>query len=217
MNTSFTKKLAFTCLGLACLAAHPALAAASAPANWGGGYAGVHFGGAFADFASDGGVAGPDGSASNILGGLQLGYNWQGGNFVYGVEGDITKVELESHNGTATFDEDYMATIRGRAGYAMGAYLPYVTIGLGLTDVISKSPGNGDTSDVRPGLALGAGVDMILANGWTGDWFKSDKWIGRLEYLNVDVPKENAVTSGGTTVRGGSNNNIVRAALNYKF
>jgi len=217
MKRNYKKRIArIACCGgglLINLIACPALA--DTTYNWSGIYAGVHGGGVFSNF-SNGGPAGPTGSDSSLMGGVQVGGNWQYQRFVLGGEADASKISLVSHGtGGATYGEDYMATFRGRAGYAIDRFLPYFTAGLGLTDAISKASGQGQDSRLQPGLALGAGVDVAM-DGLAGDWARSGRWVGRLEYLHVDVPTE-PDSVGTTTVRGGSDNNIVRVGLNYKF
>jgi outer membrane immunogenic protein len=87
----------------------------------------------------------PDG----ILGGVQAGYNWQAGSFVFGLEGDISftdwsasttvfDAEFDDVNGlgpgdaygTASTDIDFLASVRGRVGYAMDSVLIYGTGGI---------------------------------------------------------------------------------------
>jgi outer membrane immunogenic protein len=210
MKKSTVRKIMWVGLGAINLITCPALA--DPAANWAGPYIGAHLGEAMSGFNNSPGVAGPDGSSSNYIAGGQIGDNWQYNQIVFGVEADGSKIDLTSHNPSSTFEEDWMATFRGRAGYSIDLFLPYVTAGLALTDAVSKVPGAGQDSNVEPGITAGAGVDMLLDNKWMG----SGQWFGRVEYLYVDVPKDNA-NAGGTTVRGGSDNNILRVALNYKF
>jgi len=206
------------CLGIAAggLLAGPALAddyatgsstSSSVPRNWTGPYVGGFVGGSFADFANNTPLTGPSGSTSSFMGGGDVGTNWQFNRAVLGVEGDFSK--LNNHSGTGTgikYTEDWMTTVRGRAGFAIGRFLPYVTGGLALTDTVSKVSGVGSSERVEPGPAAGGGVDAMLANNW----------FARVEYLYTGVPKETS-TIGGTTVGGGSANNAVRLGLNYKF
>ncbi|MER8849690.1 porin family protein, partial [Mesorhizobium australicum] len=59
--------------------------------DWTGAYIGVNAGGGFGTFnlaPSGGGPGSIDLDASGFLGGVQAGYNWQVGQFVYGVEAD---------------------------------------------------------------------------------------------------------------------------------
>jgi outer membrane immunogenic protein len=75
--------------------------------------------------------------ATGGLGGIELGYNWQRGNIVFGVEGDLDIADLRDqfHGlfGANFFDAraklDYLSTIRGRVGYSFGNALVYGTGG----------------------------------------------------------------------------------------
>jgi outer membrane immunogenic protein len=81
------------------------------PIMWGGFYIGANLGAAFDNL---------DDNDTVLIGGGHLGYNWQGPrNFVVGVEGDVDFAD----------GLDYLATIRGRLGYAFGPTLAYATGG----------------------------------------------------------------------------------------
>jgi outer membrane immunogenic protein len=85
------------------------------PSIWSGLYGGVHLG--YADAEYDNGV----------LGGVQLGYNWQSSAIVYGVEGDISLTSADS--------VDWLASARGRLGYLLQpSLLLYGTAGVGGDD-----------------------------------------------------------------------------------
>jgi outer membrane immunogenic protein len=173
---------------------------------WGGPYIGAHIGGVWNDFNSAAPGTGPSGSSDSLLGGGQLGYNWQSGRLVFGAEGDWSWQDLNSQNGTAHFSEDWQATIRGRVGYAMGPWLPYATGGLALTKVRAEIDGLGSDEYVRPGFAAGAGVERFFAGNLSG----------KIEYLYADVPSE-TTNIGGTNFNGGSGNHGVRAGVNFHF
>jgi len=93
--------------------------------EWAGIYAGGHLGGAL------------DGD-NDFVGGLQLGHNWQSGNFVYGAEGDVS------------FADQTFGSIRGRAGIAAGRALIYGTVGLAI-------------DDNDEGLVAGGGIEYKVA------------------------------------------------------
>ncbi len=191
-------------LGLAILAgtfqAAPAAAFnANSSSNWAGPYVGVFGGGTFSDFSN-----GDD--DSSFLGGGNVGNNWQWGRIVMGAEGDFGFLDNNTRYGAAQFNEDWMSTIRGRLGYSVDRFLPYVTGGLALTHTVVEAPGSDDNDSVIPGYAVGGGVDTKL----------TENWIGRLEYLHTDVPRD-STTIGGATVNGGSDNDTFRVALNYRF
>ena len=122
-----------SCLAGASLAA--ALLLSSMPVSaqpfmggpWSGFYIGGNMGGAFDannlkftdQTASQDLLFRSNTSGDEFLGGLHVGYDWQPGGFMFGVEGD------------ADFggDIDYLASIRGRVGAPLGPVLLYGTGG----------------------------------------------------------------------------------------
>jgi outer membrane immunogenic protein len=128
----------------------PIPAPASAPPsylNWSGFYLGVNGGweGGRSHFNFDGLGAMPGRfNASGWQVGGTAGYNYQIGHVVLGVESDIDWSNL---NGSTTCpvtgftcqtQNNWLGTVRGRAGYAFDRFLPYVTGGLAVGDIISK-------------------------------------------------------------------------------
>ncbi len=87
-----------------------------------------------------GAVSGGTGDDDSFVGGLHLGYNWQDGQLVLGVEGDA------SLNGGT---DEYLASLRGRLGLARDDLLLYVTGGLAFRD--------GDGGSRALGLAASGG------------------------------------------------------------
>lgn len=172
---------------------------------WAGPYVGGHIGGVWSDFTNDAPAAGPNGSSSSFTGGAQLGYNWQMNRMVYGLEVDGSWLDLSSRNGGTHFKENWQATARGRVGYAVGPWLPYVTGGVAFTGT-EREFGASSTNNVQAGWTAGAGVEKYI----------SPRWSAKVEYLYTDVSKttENV---GGTSVAGGSANNAARLGFNYHF
>lgn len=81
---------------------------------WQGLYGGVHLG------------YGEDRRTDGILGGGQLGYNWQAGRLVYGIEADVSVTDMAV---------DWLASVRGRAGFLLDdRLLAYGTAGVGFDD-----------------------------------------------------------------------------------
>jgi outer membrane immunogenic protein len=130
--------------------------------NWTGFYAGAH-----------GGYSLPDGAGLNDsyeIGG-QVGVNRQFGQVVLGIEADGGAVDW----GPVTA----VGSVRGRLGYALDRFLPYVTGGMGIEDAI--------------GWSLGAGVDYAITDRWSigvdylhGDFIgghTADMVRGRVNYL----------------------------------
>jgi outer membrane immunogenic protein len=172
--------------------------------DWTGFYAGINGGYGWAN------NSGPKG----FIGGGQLGYNWQTGNFVFGLEGDIqySAMKLDEDLGggvTGTSKVEAFGTARGRIGYAFDRALVYGTGGFAYTKTkISLSGPGGSISDSKwsSGYALGGGLEYAL-------W---DRWTAKAEYLYIhsgDV----TLTLGGVTATGNYNYNVARAGLNYRF
>jgi outer membrane immunogenic protein len=174
--------------------------------NWTGLYVGANAGYGWApDFASD---------AKGFVGGGQLGYNWQTGAFVFGVEGDIQYTSLKSTADlgggvTATGKIPAFATARGRIGYAFDRWMVFGTGGFAYTKTdLSLTNGIATVSDSKwsSGYALGGGVEWAL-------W---DRWSVKAEYLYVHSGNVE-LTLGGVSGGGSYNINVARAGLNYRF
>jgi outer membrane immunogenic protein len=187
--------------------------------NWTGFYAGVNAGYGWGtsnwDYAFLAGTGAVSNSPKGWLFGVTLGYNWQAGSIVYGVEGDFDWSNVKGTVACTGFDCEtksrWLSTFRGRLGYAMDRWMPYLTGGLAYGDVAASStnplfPG---TSARRLGWTLGAGIEYALMGNWTA----------KLEYLYVDLGKFDCGISCG--IPGPDNvsfkENIVRVGLNYKF
>ena len=144
--------------------------------SWAGPYVGGFIGAGA--FMTDGVFEGSTTSSSSevdlgalsdtaFLGGAQVGWNFQNENgVVYGIEGDIAWLgwdnsALNSVQGPgASFDADYLATIRGRVGWADGNTLLYVTGGVAFLDGTFRNDDEGDTIDISAvGGVLGTGIE----------------------------------------------------------
>src|SRR5689334_17255399 len=77
------------------------------------------------------------GSDAGFVGGGQIGYNFQTGAFVFGLEADIQYADLTAKANWSGYtwwgnggNSQYFGTVRARAGYAFDRVLVYVTGGL---------------------------------------------------------------------------------------
>ena len=112
--------------------------------DWTGLYIGAHAGysrGASSAVLSDPAPIAARNTFSGVIGGVQAGYNYRlSSGLLLGVEGDITFPNYLTSNsvvsslvaaGSAVTEQwDYVATARGRVGYAAGPWLAYGTGGL---------------------------------------------------------------------------------------
>lgn len=169
------------------------------------------------------GVSGPvSGSGDGINGGFQIGYNWQTGPLVLGIETDFQlsdgQGDISGNVGPWSITEraknEWFGTIRGRVGYAMDRWLLYFTGG----GVYSHNTISGTAT--RPGFA--ARPFSASATGWSwtvGGGVEAalwDRWSAKLEYLYLAGPDQ-VPTQAGTTVSGDLDSHVIRVGLNYRF
>lgn len=178
------------------------------PFSWTGGYVGINggFGWGRSEFSAPLSSGSFD-TSGGLVGGT-LGYNWQAGALVFGVEGDLDWSNIRGNAGCGAgtnceVRNNWLGTARGRLGYAMGSMMPYVTGGLAFGNVKTTVAGLGSTSDTKTGWTLGGGIETHISGPWTA----------KLEYLYVDLGDTSSVVGSDASFK----TNIVRAGLNYKF
>jgi outer membrane immunogenic protein len=178
---------------------------------------------------------------SGFAGGGQLGYLWQSGAFVYGVEADLSglgggktsgfsaTIPAEYTNaGWAKTSVDWLATARLRAGYAVDRLLLFGTAGLAFGGTAASSGSVGSDyyiTDTYAGSKSGTRVGWAAGGG--GEYAFTDHWIGRVEGLYYDLGTVHyavAAQDANTIAEGLSigarhrfDGAIVRIGLDYKF
>jgi outer membrane immunogenic protein len=198
----------------------PAAAPVYAPAayNWTGFYAGIVGGWAWGDssWRDRAGTTGDFDVDGGHIGGT-LGYNWQSGQAVFGIETDLSWADISGSTGRTCpvgfgcrTSSDWFGTTRGRLGLAVDRWMPFVTGGLAYGDIHARTAGFPSTSETNAGWTLGAGVEFALAGNWTA----------KGEYLYVDLGDMNCAVrncggAGNTNVE--FNTHMLRAGLNYRF
>ncbi|MBV8791253.1 MAG: porin family protein [Pseudolabrys sp.] len=176
--------------------------------NWTGFYVGINGGGGWgrSDSAAPFATAGSFNTSGGMVGGT-VGYNWQMGTFVWGLEGDIdwSNIRGSAPCGATTCEtrNDWLGTFRGRLGYAAGRIMPYITGGLAVGNINHNVVGVGSANNTRAGWALGGGVEVALWQNWTG----------KLEYLYADLGRGSSVLGSDAKF----NASLLRAGLNYRF
>jgi outer membrane immunogenic protein len=184
------------------------------------------------------GVTGGSVNPRGIMGGGQIGYNWQvGSNFLLGFEADANALAGTSSRLVTNFtvinpadvfttsaQSTFLATVRGRAGFAADRVLFYVTGGLAVGTVKFAdsfgSFGNTDiasvnTSSTRTGWTAGGGIEWAFDNNWSV----------KAEYLYVDLGRTSTLIPSCTTCAIGSDigvnhrytESIARLGVNYRF
>jgi outer membrane immunogenic protein len=180
--------------------------------NWTGFYFGANGGGGWGHSFWSANTTGL-GLGGGQVGGT-LGYNKQLGNVVFGVEGDI---DWSSFNGTRTTagcpggcgtSDSWLSTVRGRVGYSVDRFMPYLTGGLAAGDIRAAAPGFVGGSSANAGWTLGAGLEVALPGNWSA----------KAEYLRVDLGGFNCTgCSAAPTDNVSLQENVFRAGVNYRF
>jgi len=173
---------------------------APAPYNafsWAGLYAGVNLGYQF------GSVSNSSSSPNGFAGGLEAGYNWQTGQFVYGFETDLQLTGAEDSALGRRFANPWFGTLRGRAGFAANNMLFYGTggfaYGTGRLETLNMTE-----SHAHFGWTAGAGAEVALTQHWSA----------KVEYLFVKLNDERYSLTG---LDHQFESNLLRFGLNYKF
>ncbi|MDB5640715.1 MAG: outer rane insertion C-terminal signal [Hyphomicrobiales bacterium] len=220
-------------LGLAFLVAAPAFAIAAdlpartAPpvfasipvATWEGFYAGTFISGSRTQFDSSSQGTSLGASRNSHGAGVLAGYNFQSGRYVFGVEGDLSqnygKARFAGFGGLVAHEAQVLHTahLRGRFGYDMGAFLPFVAGGLAYHESSVSVPVGIDALGANrtgAGWTLGAGVDWRVPLPILGEA------ILRAEYLYDHLPSRDysydpALASIGVK----SSSHQIRGALIY--
>ncbi len=184
--------------------------------NWSGVYLGINGGYGFGKSDWTGGVTSSGSfSADGFLAGGTLGANYQVGAFVVGLEVDGDYSTLAGNLPTSfclacATKTEWLATARGRVGYAFDRILLYVTGGgaYGNIEAIANGVSNNNSEF---GWTAGAGIEAALVQNLTV----------KVEYLYVDLGNGSCTTACGSPPSAAQSvsltESLVRAGINYKF
>lgn len=173
---------------------------------------------------------------AGILGGIYTGYNFNVGNFIYGLETDFSIGQIKQNNTmNATLSNgnsrinfnfngvqqyNYGGTLRGRFGYSINQIMPYITGGLVIAENKLELSANGTIngvsilaekykkSNLQAGYVVGAGVEYLA----------TANIIARVEYnytqfgkSDFGTPEDQGALKFDTAIHQ------VRAGVSYKF
>lgn len=190
------------------------------PVIWSGFYFGGHLGGASTDtdikdvFDYNGDPEANNSlSSTSMIAGIQLGYNFQDGGFVYGLEADLGTLNLSAsktvglpnptghHNNdigtTYAIDGDLYGDLTARIGYAEESALFYLKGGAAFLNADFNANYVGQNCTTKPknpcGAADPATFDFGHSDtlwGWTAgvgvEYALSSAWSVKLEYQHFD-------------------------------
>jgi len=243
--------------------------------SWTGFYAGVNVGGGWSNTGVGYGTSDPNTAllfgagvdlpangdrigSSGVLGGVQIGYNYQfQRSWVAGVEADFQFASINGSGSTsyvaglvsssASQDIKSFGTVRARLGYlATDTLLVYATGGFAYAQLnnavaMNVAPGGniflvdlangtstncggafpnscfaGSSSSLTPGWTVGVGLEYALGQNWS---LKGEYLYARFEQtITAAAVTPTAGTLPNTyTAKFGTDLNVVRVGLNYRF
>ena len=203
---------------------------APVPFTWTGFYVGATVGAAWARSSVDNDPSGPgwllgpvDANKTSVIGGLEVGYNYQISSIVLGVEGDVSFTSLDRSVAVANLSglpDTYnsrltvLGTLRGRIGLAFDRVLVYGTGGVAFSNLRDS------LSDTIFGFTASTGSNET---GWTAgggvEYAFADHWSAKAEYLHVGF-SDRSVNSGFPSnyqFKFKDSLDIARVGINYKF
>jgi opacity protein-like surface antigen len=211
--------------------------------SWSGAYVGVHMGAGWGEtqFSEPPGrqaIYGDVVQTPGPLGGGQIGFNYQTGPWVLGIEADASSADLEGTNTCLAYSGsvvstncrehiETLGTLTGRLGYALGddgRTLLYVkggaawalstsTITINHNDPRRGRPvtGSDNTQEMRWGWAAGGGIEYALSVGWSVN----------LEYDYFDLGSSAAsvptLPDMPGSISAAQSEQVVKVGLNYHF
>lgn len=175
----------------------PVYVPAAAPApSWTGFYFGVHAGAGWGDIESSlnfGPLSFPLAShgIGGYLAGAQVGYNWQQGKLVFGLEGNASWAGIDGSAPclfvfTCRTDIKWLGDVSARFGVTAGDALLYVKGGLAWANANYSGtliffPLSASGSKTSMGFLLGTGAEYRFAL----------RWSAKIEYNYIDFGNEN--------------------------
>jgi outer membrane immunogenic protein len=173
--------------------------------NWSGFYAGVNGGYGWNNTHSSDFVD-PTGG----FGGGQIGYNFQRGNIVFGIEADFQGAGISDSDAFGDKSElNWFGTVRGRLGYSFDRALIYGTGGFAYGNVKNTYGGFGSASETQTGYVVGGGLEYKLAPAWSVK--------GEYQFLSLDAPFDSPVGPLGEGLGNRTEVHTFRAGVNYFF
>jgi outer membrane immunogenic protein len=201
--------------------------------SWTGCYIGGNIGGGWASHSSNDvtgavtGVIGADlGShtASGLIGGGQIGCDYQAGVWVFGVQGMFDGSGMQGSNTDATglfvvnSNIPWLATVTGRVGVTAAPTVLVYAKGGGAwvrdNYTVTAVPGIvlGNASSTPSGWTVGGGVEWAFAGNWTA--------FAEYNYLDFGTPGVNftpAVGAATFPINIKQNINSFMVGINYRF
>lgn len=164
------------------------------------------------------GVASHD--TDGFIGGGQIGFNYQTGQLVLGLEADASWSDMKGTGlcanpaFTCGTDVNWLSTVTGRLGWAAwDRGLLYVKGGVAFADndfhVRSSLLGvpGASASETKVGWTVGAGLEYAFAPSWSA----------KVEYNYVDLGTDRVTFTDGTLIDMDQTAHLLKFGINYRF
>jgi outer membrane immunogenic protein len=175
--------------------------------DWSGPYLGVQLGYGAGEASSDFGPGRVSIDADGFVAGGYAGWNFQHGNFVYGLETDFNYSDVKKKGNIlgvdGEFGFDWYGSTRARVGLAVDRFLPFATAGVAYAKAYAKEAGDPKETETYVGWTAGAGLEYAF----------TDNLVGRAEYRYYDFGSKD--WGGGSDVKTKLHTGTVGVA--YKF
>ena len=192
--------------------------------NWSGLYVGLHagyVGESVAFRVIEAGTPSATANPTGFVGGGLMGFNYQMGQAVVGLENDIGFTTLSGRANAGglggfahsnRFKEDWNGHLRARLGFAAGNFMPFVAAGYSYGSeklTVTNGAASASASKTLGGWNIGVGVDYAFGNNL----------VARVEYIYDQYNRMTFTPNGGFNNRATSrpDQSTIRAALIYTF
>jgi outer membrane immunogenic protein len=171
------------------------------------------------------------------VGGGQIGYNWQRGSWIAGLEADFQAsgqrdavcvlacgLNLNAH---VEQDISWFGTVRGRLGYDIGSAMFYATGGWAYANVetsltesntaLLPTPVTVSNTAIRSGWTIGGGTEAAIVGNWTikAEYLYLDLGANLFAFNNVSPTAPTVVYSH--KLESHITDHVFRVGLNYRF
>jgi opacity protein-like surface antigen len=180
---------------------------------WSGFYVGANFGGGWTNGSLN--IPGNNfyDGVTEFIGGVQAGYNYQAGHFLFGVEGDFDGASFNHPSlpiaTLGSVSNHWINTVGARVGIVNDRWLVFAKLGAGWvgSDAIVNVPGSPSWSgsNINGGWLVGGGIEYGFKPHWTV----------KLEYDYLALSKWTSATVPAVSLN--HDLQMVKAGINYKF
>jgi outer membrane immunogenic protein len=180
-----------------------------------------------------------DGNKTSFTGGVQAGYNYQSGSFLFGIETDFGFFDLDQHRTnvyqsatlisppiTYALDQrvktEWIWTLRPRIGYVSGPWLVYATGGIATSKIKLETTFADNRVPQNVAVVNKDDTDTGWTGGLGGAYAFTPNMSVRGEWLYVDFGKTHKTVTGSNgfvtvTPEAKVRANLIRLGVDYKF